>query len=215
MIALVDYGAGNLTSVKKALAALGADVFVPAAPGAVGDARGVIVPGVGHFGATRALDRYWVDAILERVGEGCPLLGICLGMQWLYESSEEASELKGLGVFSGRCVRLSAEVSAEAGATPDAPDQPIKVPHVGWNSLTITRAAPILEGVQSGAQVYFTHSYVAPVNLDTVAVTEHGQAFAAVSQRGQIAGVQFHPEKSGEVGLRILRNFLALAGDDD
>ena len=106
MIALIDYKAGNLTSVKKALATIGADVFVPEAPGDLADARGIIVPGVGHFGATRALDQPWIDAILARVGEGRPLLGICLGMQWLFEGSEEAPELAGLGLLAGRCYRL-------------------------------------------------------------------------------------------------------------
>jgi glutamine amidotransferase len=199
VIALIDYKAGNLTSVKKALATIGADVIVPQAPDELADAAGVIVPGVGHFGATRALDAPWIEAILGRVGEGRPLLGICLGMQWLFEGSDEAPDLPGLGLLSGRCYRL--------------PNASVKVPHVGWNSLSIDRSeASILEGVASGAQVYFTHSYVAPVTGDSAAVTEHGERFAAAVQRGYIAGVQFHPEKSGDVGLRILRNFVELAG---
>jgi glutamine amidotransferase len=201
VIALIDYKAGNLTSVKKALATIGAPVFVPAAPGELAEASGIIVPGVGHFGATRALDASWVEAILGRVGEGRPLLGICLGMQWLYEGSDESPDLPGLGLLSGRCYRLG-EVGPE--------EDPIKVPHVGWNSLTILQETSMVEGVPSGAQVYFTHSYVGPVNGDTVAVTEHGARFAAIVQRGHVAGVQFHPEKSGEVGLRTLRNFLEL-----
>jgi imidazole glycerol-phosphate synthase subunit HisH len=199
VIALIDYKAGNLTSVKKALATLGAEVVVPTAPEQIGDAAGVIVPGVGHFGATRTLDRSWVDAILARVGEGRPLLGICLGMQWLFEGSDEAPDLQGLGLLAGRCYKL--------------PSGSVKVPHVGWNSLSIAPdGASILDGVADGSQVYFTHSYVAPVSGDTAAVTEHGAPFASVAQRGYIAGLQFHPEKSGEVGLRILRNFLELAG---
>ena len=199
MIALVDYKAGNLTSVKKALAAIGAEVVVPETPDQITEASGVIVPGVGHFGATRALDAPWIEAILGRIGEGRPLLGICLGMQWLFEGSDEAPDLAGLGLLSGRCYRLGATV--------------VKVPHVGWNSLDVQRSeASILEGVPQGAQVYFTHSYVAPITCDAAAVTEHGELFAAVVQRGYIAGVQFHPEKSGDVGLRILRNFVELAG---
>jgi len=199
VIALIDYKAGNLTSVKKALATLGADVVVPDDPAQLADASGVIVPGVGHFGATRALDASWTEAILARVGEGRPLLGICLGMQWLFEGSEEAPDLPGLGLLSGQCHRLR--------------NAAVKVPHVGWNSLHIDRAdASILEGVDDGAQVYFTHSYVAPVTGDAAAITEHGEPFAAVVQRGYIAGVQFHPEKSGDVGLRVLRNFVELAG---
>jgi glutamine amidotransferase len=198
VIALVDYGAGNLTSVKKALAAVGADVLVPGQPADLADVQGIIVPGVGHFGATARLAGDWIDAILERLGEGRPLLGICLGMQWLFESSDEAPDVPGLGVLSGRCYKL--------------PPNGVKIPHVGWNDLDIIRAAPILDGVAPESQVYFTHSYVAPETNDTAATTEHGSRFAAVVQRGSVAGVQFHPEKSGEVGLQILRNFLAMAG---
>lgn len=207
MIALIDYKAGNLTSVKKALATIGAEVFVPDTPGDLAAAAGIIVPGVGHFGATRALDQPWIDAILARVGEGRPLLGICLGMQWLFEGSDEAPELSGLGLLSGRCYRL--EGSSHPPATPHLA---IKVPHVGWNSLAIQREGGLLDQVGDGSQVYFTHSYAAPVNGDTRAVTMHGSTFAAVVQRGHIGGVQFHPEKSGDVGLRILRNFVELAG---
>jgi imidazole glycerol-phosphate synthase subunit HisH len=199
-VALIDYHAGNLTSVKKALAAVGAKVFVPAAPEDLAEASAVIVPGVGHFDATRALGPAWVDAILQRVGEGRPLFGICLGMQWLYEGSEEAPEVRGLGVLSGECRRLR----PPAGSA-------LKIPHVGWNSIDKSRDASIMEGVGSGAQAYFTHSYVAPITGDTVASTDHGEAFASVVQRGQVAGVQFHPEKSGEVGLQILRNWLRQA----
>jgi len=204
VIALIDYKAGNLTSVKKALATIGADVFVPQSPGDLAEASGIIVPGVGHFGATRALDQSWIDAILARVGEGRPLFGICLGMQWLYEGSDEAPDCLGLGLFSGRCFRL--------GTVRLQPDRNIKVPHVGWNSLSIERRMSIVEGVQANEQVYFTHSYAAPRSGETVAITEHGGAFTAIVQRGQVAGVQFHPEKSGDVGLRILRNFLELVG---
>jgi len=227
VIALIDYKAGNLTSVKKALAAIGAEVVVPAAPDDLASAAGVIVPGVGHFGATRALDATWIEAILARVGEGRPLLGICLGMQWLFEGSDEAPDVPGLGLLSGQCYRLGT-VRLKPDATYDngdgernanvrgvrlQPDLAVKVPHVGWNSLTIARGdASILEGVAPGSQVYFTHSYVAPVTGDAAATTEHGEAFSSVVQRGYIAGVQFHPEKSGDVGLRILRNFVELAG---
>jgi glutamine amidotransferase len=203
VIALVDYGAGNLTSVKKALGAVGAEVFVPEGPEELRDARGVIVPGVGHFGATRALGPAWTAGILERVSEGRPLLGICLGMHWLFESSDEAPELAGLGVLPGACVRLGSAAPLPAG---------LKVPHVGWNSLALERESWIADGVPEGAQVYFTHSYVAPVTGDAIALTEHGAPFAAIVQRGQVAGLQFHPEKSGDVGLRILRNFVEMAG---
>jgi glutamine amidotransferase len=202
VIALIDYGAGNLTSVLKALAAIGADVCVPTTADAIGRASAVIVPGVGHFGATRAIDREWVDAIQAHVRRDRPLLGICLGLQWLFEGSDEAPDLSGLGLLEGHCHRLSGGPARE----------PVKVPHVGWNSLRFERDAPIVEGVPPESQVYFTHSFVAPITADTVAVTEHGEPFAAVVSRGRIAGVQFHPEKSGDVGLRILRNFLRSAG---
>jgi glutamine amidotransferase len=201
VIALIDYGAGNLTSVRKAFAAIGATVFVPASPADVEPATAIVVPGVGHFGATRALIGEWTDAILARLGEGRPLLGICLGMQWLFEGSDEAPDCPGLGVLAGRCFRLR----SHEGATP------VKVPHVGWNSIEVRRESSVAEGLPSGAQMYFTHSFAAPVTSDAVAVTEHGEWFAAVVQHGQVTGVQFHPEKSGEIGLQILRNFAASA----
>ncbi|MGE3705744.1 MAG: imidazole glycerol phosphate synthase subunit HisH [Vicinamibacterales bacterium] len=201
MIALIDYGAGNLTSVTKALAAIEAEVYVPLTAQDVQRATGVIVPGVGHFAATRALDEAWRGAILERLGEGRPLLGICLGMQWLFEGSEEAPELSGLGLIGGTCFRL--------GRQPDP--APVKIPHVGWNSLQVEREASIVDRVPAGAQVYFTHSYAAPITGETVATTAHGETFASIVQRGQVAGVQFHPEKSGDVGLQILRNFIQIA----
>ena len=224
MIALIDYKAGNLTSVKKAFATIGADIFVPDTPDDLANAGAIVVPGVGHFGATRALDQAWIDGIIGCIGEGRPLLGICLGMHWLFEGSDEAPELAGLGLLSGRCHRLGtvrvkpdttddyAEVARDTRGVRLQPDQRLKVPHVGWNGLAIRREAAIVDDVADGAQVYFTHSYVAPVTGDTVAVTEHGEMFASVVQRGQISGVQFHPEKSGDVGLRILRNFVELAG---
>ncbi len=223
MIALIDYQAGNLTSVKKALTTIGADVFVPEGPDALREARGIIVPGVGHFGATRALDAAWIEGILERIGEGRPLLGICLGMHWLFEGSDEAPDLPGLGLLSGQChrlgVRLKPDTTYESAIADSAvrsvrlqADSEIKVPHVGWNTLSLQREASILEGVADQSQVYFTHSYVAPLTSETVAMAEHGEPFSAVVQRANIAGVQFHPEKSGDVGLQILRNFIQLAG---
>ncbi|HXD72705.1 MAG TPA: imidazole glycerol phosphate synthase subunit HisH [Vicinamibacterales bacterium] len=198
MIALIDYKAGNLTSVRKAFAALGADLFTPERPEELATADAIVVPGVGHFGATKALGPEWVEAILGRVGELRPLLGICLGMQWLFEGSEEAPELPGLGLLGGQCYRLRST--------------DVKVPHVGWNSLDMQRENTIVADVADHSQVYFTHSFVAPVTGDTVAVTSHGEPFASIVQRGHVAGVQFHPEKSGEVGLQVLRNFLSMVG---
>ena len=202
MIALIDYGAGNLASVRKALAAVGAEVHIPRDPVELGDAAGVIVPGVGNFQATAALDERWRDAIVALIGNGRPLLGICLGLQWLFEGSTEAPACPGLGLMTGQCDRLP-------GGTVDG--WPLKVPHVGWNALALPRRSNLLSGIDEGAQVYFTHSYAAPITQDTAAITTHGIPFASAVERGQVFGVQFHPEKSGEVGLRVLRNFIVHA----
>jgi imidazole glycerol-phosphate synthase subunit HisH len=194
-VALIDYRAGNLTSVRKGLAAIGAQVYTPDAPSDLARAGALVVPGVGHFNATTWLDIEWRAAIKEAVTGGRPLLGICLGLQWLFDGSEEAPDLAGLGMLTGRCFKLPATV---------------KVPHVGWNSLEIARPSPLLDGITDGTQVYFTHSYAAPVNAHMVAGTTHGATFAAAVQREAVCGVQFHPEKSGEAGLQILRNFIGL-----
>jgi glutamine amidotransferase len=199
VIALVDYGAGNLTSVKKALASLGAEFTVPEAPAACENAAGVIVPGVGHFSATTALGAPWREAIGRAVEAGTPLLGICVGMQWLYEGSEEAPDVPGLGMLAGRCRLLRGDAA-----------QRLKIPHVGWNALDLPRRSRLLAGLDSGAHVYFTHSFAAPVTADCVASTTHAERFAAAVERENVFGVQFHPEKSGDAGLQILRNFLGL-----
>ena len=203
MIALVDYGAGNLTSVRKAFAALGAEIATPQRPGDLASARGIVVPGVGHFDATTAIAGQWRDVIRARVEAGVPLFGICLGLQWLFSGSTEAPGVAGLGVFEGMCERLG-----EKGDSQQSPFSPLKVPHVGWNSLSLPRPSAILANVPEDAQVYFTHSYAAPVVADTAAVTEYGVAFSAAVERDHVAGVQFHPEKSGEIGLLILRNWI-------
>ena len=208
MIALVDYGAGNLTSVRKALSTLGAAFISPASPADLSGARGVVVPGVGHFSATRTLDAEWRRAIRAAVDRGAPLLGICLGMQWLFTGSDEAPGLPGLGLLEGTCARLPDTNALE---TTDGPAL-LKVPHVGWNSLSIARPSSLTAGVTPDSQVYFTHSYIAPVTPATVAITTYGVPFAAALQVDRIAGVQFHPEKSGDVGLRILRNWLGMVG---
>jgi glutamine amidotransferase len=197
VIALIDYGAGNLTSVKKALTSLGAEFVVPASPAECEGAAGLIVPGVGHFSATTALDAPWRHAIGAAVSQGTPLLGICVGMQWLYEGSEEAPDVPGLGVLEGRCRLLRGDAASR-----------LKVPHVGWNALETPAPSRLLAGVDSGAYVYFTHSFAAPVTSACVASTTHADSFAAAVERENVFGVQFHPEKSGDAGLRILRNFL-------
>lgn len=207
MIALLDYGAGNLTSVRKALAALGADFLTPRAPAELRAAAGIIIPGVGHFGATAAIDENWRQAIREALAGRTALLGICLGMQWLYESSTEAPGLPGLAVLEGRCQHLADDDGASNSAAP-ASRAGLKIPHVGWNSLDQPRATGLMSGVASHAQVYFTHSYVAPLTPDTAATTTYGRTFAAAVERDRVAGVQFHPEKSGDTGLLILGNWL-------
>ena len=201
MIALVDYGAGNLTSVRKALAAIGASVWTPSAPGELARADGIIVPGVGHFDATRGLTDEWRTAVEAAVAGGAPLLGICVGLQWLFEGSDEAPGVSGLGVFSGRCAVLAASRRPQAAS-------PLKVPHVGWNSLAIPRDSKLMAGIAPGTQVYFTHSYAAPVIDDTAATCDYGVPFSAAVERDNVSAVQFHPEKSGEAGLRILTNWL-------
>ena len=209
-IALIDYGAGNLTSVRKALTHLGARYDTPASPAALDRVRGVIVPGVGNFDATSALDDAWRRAIAGVIDRGGLLLGICLGLQWLFEGSAEAPGLAGFGAMAGRC-RLIEPPATEGGPTEaDRPGagQTLKVPHVGWNSLHRTRDSWVLDGIAEGDQVYFTHSYAAPVTGDCVASTTYGIEFASLVQRDRLVGMQFHPEKSGDVGLRLFRNVL-------
>jgi glutamine amidotransferase len=195
MIYLVDYGVSNLQSVEKALVAAGGRVRRVTNPREIDERGVVVVPGVGHFGATAALGPDWRDTLRSFATGGGALLGICLGMQWLFEGSEEAPDLDGLGLFEGRCRRLE-------GA---------RVPHVGWNSLEPTGPSSLFDGIPDGAQVYFTHSFAAPVGDGCVAATCHGTRFASIVGRGRVVGAQFHPEKSGETGLRFLRNFLAIA----
>jgi imidazole glycerol-phosphate synthase subunit HisH len=195
-IAVVDYRAGNLASVVKALAHLGADLEVTSDPDAVNRAAKVVLPGVGHFAATRFLqERGLTDAIRSRAAQGAPFLGICVGLQWLFEGSTEAPDVPGVGLLTGQCERF---------ITDD------KVPHVGWNSLAMRPGSRLMAGVPDDSYVYYTHSYRASPGKDTVAVTEYGGPFTAAAESGNVMGVQFHPEKSGAVGLTILRNFLDL-----
>jgi glutamine amidotransferase len=196
MIAVVDYRAGNLTSVKKALDHLGADAVVTRDPDVVAQADKIILPGVGHFSATVILEQAGLrTAILHRIEQGVPFLGVCVGMQWMFESSAEAPGTRGLGLFSGACGRFPENV---------------KSPHVGWNSLTCHDGSRLLRGIPSGSFVYFTHSYRAPVVKPTVARCEYGGEFSAVVEQDNLFGVQFHPEKSGVLGLKLLENFRSL-----
>jgi glutamine amidotransferase len=203
MIAIIDYKAGNLTSVVKALRFLGADdLLVTQSPSDVLRADKLVLPGVGHFRATELLDQLALTpAVREAIANATPFLGICVGLQWLYEGSSEASEARGLGHFGGHCERFPATFE----------DHELKSPHVGWNSLETIRAdSRLLKGVGPGSFVYYTHSWRAPVSADTAAASMYGGAFTAAVERGNVMGVQFHPEKSAETGLQVLRNFLAL-----
>jgi len=205
VIALVDYGAGNLTSVRKALNTLGAQYETPREPAACLTATGLIVPGVGNFAATAVLEGPWRDTIAEAVRRGTPLLGICVGMQWLFEGSDEAPGVKGLGVLPGQIQRLDGNA-----------EQRLKIPHVGWNALDVKKPARLLAGLDSGAPVYFTHSFAAPVTSACAAATTHANTFASAVEQDNVFGVQFHPEKSSDAGLQILRNFLNIvAGSED
>jgi glutamine amidotransferase len=193
-VAIVDYGAGNLASVVRGLSVAGADARVVATPSDAAGATGIVVPGVGHFAATAGLNDAWRVWMAGRIADGIPLFGICLGMQWLFESSDEAPGVPGLGLIPGRCARLAGEV---------------KIPHVGWNTLERTgRPSALLNGVPHGAFAYFSHALAAPAVEEAVAMTTHGGPFAAAVERGRIWGVQFHPELSGGVGERILANFV-------
>ena len=195
-VTVIDYKAGNLTSVLKTLHHLGAETQITDGDlSLVESAERIVLPGVGHFAATERLDATGLTAAIRAsIGRGVPFLGICVGMQWLYAGSTEAPEQPGLGHFSGQCTRFTEGTE--------------KIPHVGWNSLERRNSSPLLNGIEPGEFVYFTHAYKGPVTADTAAVTQYIEPFAAAVARDNVMGVQFHPEKSGETGLRILRNFL-------
>ena len=197
MIAIVDYKAGNLASVKKAIEHLGFATVITSEPDAVRLAERIILPGVGHFSTMQRLaDSGLREAIQESIRRGVPFLGICLGMQWLFAGSSEAPDVMGLGMISGTCQRFPTSV---------------KSPHVGWNDIIPRRGSRLLYNVPHNPHVYFTHSYRAPVVENVIATADYGAAFAAAVERDNIFGVQFHPEKSGEAGLQILRNFCEAA----
>jgi glutamine amidotransferase len=195
-VTVIDYKAGNLTSVLKALRHLGAETIVTDSDlSLVESAERIVLPGVGHFAATERLDSTGLTAAIRAaIARGTPLLGICVGMQWLYAGSTEAPNQPGLGQFTESCARFSESTE--------------KVPHVGWNSLEIRPHSRLLAGVTPGEHVYFTHSFKAPVTADTAATTFYIEPFASAVERANVMGVQFHPEKSGATGLKILRNFL-------
>jgi glutamine amidotransferase len=203
MIVIVDYGIGNLRSVQKALERVGATAVVTSDPAALDRAQGVILPGVGAFGDGMAhlRRRGLFEPVLGQARTGKPLLGICLGMQLLFDESEEMGQQQGLGLLPGRVVRF--------------PEGELKVPHIGWNQLQMAAPRPemaLLEGIKDGAYAYFVHSYypVPDETGDLLATTEYGIEFASVVGRGAIWGAQFHPEKSQDVGMRLLKNFVRL-----
>jgi imidazole glycerol-phosphate synthase subunit HisH len=193
-IAVVDYRAGNLTSVKKALDRVSAGAVVTSDPEVVARAEKIVLPGVGNFAATSTLSESGLrEAICQAIQRGVPFLGICVGMQWMVESSQEAPQVRGLRIWPGECERFPATV---------------KSPHVGWNQLAIKNGGSrLLEGIPSDSFVYFTHSYRVPLLEATVAECEYGGRFSAAVEQKNLFGVQFHPEKSGPVGLRLLENF--------
>ena len=198
-IAIIDYGAGNVPSVERALQKLGASSHRIAEPAHLSGARAIILPGVGHYAALiQALDKRSLrEPLLDAIAKGTPFLGICLGLQALYSTSEEEPSLAGLNLFGGRVSSLPATV---------------KLPHVGWNRLRIQRDSRLLAGITDFDYFYFAHTFAAAVASNEVAATcEHGANFTAVVERNNIFGTQFHPEKSGAAGARLLNNFVSLA----
>jgi len=197
-VMLIDYGAGNVASVERALQRLGARSQRSHSPQCIAKAEALLLPGVGHYAALiRALDERALRApLLDALQRGVPFLGVCLGLQALYETSEEAPELSGLHLLHGSVRSLPATV---------------KLPHMGWNQLQLARPSRLLEGISADAYFYFAHSFAASSNGDAVALSNHGADFAAVIERKNIFGVQFHPEKSGAPGAQLLENFLRLA----
>jgi imidazole glycerol phosphate synthase glutamine amidotransferase subunit len=197
MITILDYGAGNLRSVQNTLAEIGADYELVRNSEGLQSATKIILPGVGHFGQMmRALDQMRVrEALLDRIHAGVPFLGICLGLQALFQGSEEAPEEHGLGLFEGTNRRFPADA---------------KVPHMGWNEIQPRPGSKLLAGVAPHPYLYFAHSYYAPVNGATAAICSYTADYTAVLECGNMYGVQFHPEKSGPLGLKVVRNFVEL-----
>jgi imidazole glycerol phosphate synthase glutamine amidotransferase subunit len=197
MITIFDYGAGNLRSVQNTLAEIGTEYKLVRDAEGLRQAGKIILPGVGHFGQMmRALDQMEVrEAFLERITAGVPFLGICLGLQALFNGSEEAPEVRGLGIFDGTVRRFA------AGA---------RVPQMGWNELELRRSSRLLANLEPHPYVYFAHSYYVPENAHTAAACTYTLPYTAVLESGNVFGVQFHPEKSGPLGLRIVKNFVDL-----
>jgi glutamine amidotransferase len=196
-IAIIDYGVGNLRSVEKGFAYVGVPAAVTKDTSEIDSADAIVLPGVGAFESGMRQFAPLKDVVLGRAREGAPMLGICLGMQMLYEESEEGGLHEGLGLVKGRITRFS---------------NGLKVPHMGWNSLSIKKEHPMLKNINNGSYVYFVHSYKAPADESTVAASDYGGEFTAVVAEGNVMGTQFHPEKSGDTGLRMLKNFADMIG---
>jgi glutamine amidotransferase len=194
---IVDYGAGNLRSVQNTLEELGVPFEVTSSPAVVQNATKIILPGVGHFGQMlNAIDDLGLRRpLIDRIKAGVPFLGICIGLQCLFEESEEAPGIHGLGLFPGVVKRF-------VGAA--------RIPHMGWNSLDRIKPSKLLAGLDEDAYTYFAHSYYAPVNQATAATCHYIQPYSAVIENANLFAVQFHPEKSGPVGLKVVRNFIEL-----
>jgi glutamine amidotransferase len=201
LIAIIDYGAGNLRSVELAFNRLGVQARTTSDPAVIVSADGVVLPGVGAFAdAMGALEQSGlVPSIMETASSGRPLLGICLGMQALLEGSDEGPGVAGLGLIPGMVRRL--------------PDCGLKIPHIGWNSLTAVKESALLKGLPKGMYAYFVHSFAceASEGTDILTTTEYGVSFHSAVQRGNVMGVQFHPEKSGKAGQALLKNFADMA----
>lgn len=198
-VAIVDYGAGNLPSVERALRSLGADTGRATEPAHIAIAKAIVLPGVGHFSAfvNGLRERNLTSSLRDAYDSGVPMLGICLGLQAMFASSEEAPGARGLGFFPDEVRALPTNV---------------KSPHIGWNQVRCTQTSILLRGISGDAYFYFAHSYAAPASArPTVATCDHGFPFAAVIEQKRLAAVQFHPEKSGETGARVLRNYLESA----
>ena len=207
MVAIVDYGVGNLFSLKSSFAAIGSEVTVTSDPSVIAAADRIVLPGVGAFedAAKKLFDSGLADTVLSEVRSGKPLLGICLGMQLLFEKSYEYGEHKGLGLIKGE-VRPISEVIGEG----------LKIPHIGWNSLSFgEKKSPIFKYLNEGDFVYFVHSYYgANCENSVIATSEYGYPLTAAIADGNVFGCQFHPEKSGSTGLNILRAFCEIGGDE-